>query len=133
MGRHYKFMQGLAKQPLYAAWRDSRTNVLSLYGEADLVALFDEDHRMIAEIANYYRPGSGRYVEIARTDHGMTLVGTRDEFRRKTAETGTPPSGEFNPHVGSILAQWIRESMARPPVRTLPDRPRPARPETNAN
>ena len=118
-GRHYKFMQDLAHQPIVAAWRDTKSNVLSLYGESDVVALFDTDHRMIADIANWQRPGSGRYVEVAETDHGMTKVGDRTELRRKTiANNGTPPDGEFNPEVADILASWIKESMAKPPVRT---------------
>lgn len=117
MGRHFKYMQDLAGLPLAQAWRDSKTNVLSLYGEADLVALFDEDHRLIADVANHYRPGTGRYVEVARTDHGMTLVGSRDEFRRAgRAASGQPPEGEFNPEVAKLVGSWIREAMARPPV-----------------
>lgn len=119
MGRHYKFMADLAHQPLAKAWRDSRTNVLSLYGESDLVAVFDEDHRLIADVVNHYRPGTARYVEVAGTDHGMTLVGSREEFRRRTAEADQPPTGNFNPAVGRIVAEWIRESMAKPPVRTV--------------
>ena len=117
LGRHYKFTQDLAHQPLTAAWRDARTNVLAMYGEADLVALFDEDHRIIADIANHYRPGSGRYVEIPRTGHGMDVVGDRQELRRRTVAAGAVPTGEFNPEVARVLAGWIRESMARPPVR----------------
>ena len=117
LGRHYKFTQDLAHQPLTAAWRDARTNVLAMYGEADLVALFDEDHRVIADIANHYRPGSGRYVEIARTGHTMDIVGDRAELRRRTVESGAIPTGAFNPEVARVLAGWIREAMARPPVR----------------
>ena len=119
LGRHYQFTQDLAQQPLTAAWRDARTNVLAMYGESDIVALFDEDHRIIADIANHYRPGSGRYVEIARTGHGMDVVGDRLEVRRRTVETGTLPSGEFNPEVARALAGWIREAMARPAWRTV--------------
>ena len=117
LGRHYKFTQDLAHLPLTAAWRDARTNVLAMYGEADMVALFDEDHRLIADIVNHYRPGSGRYVEIARTGHGMDVIGTRLEVRQRTVAAGAVPQGEFNPEVARVLAEWIRESMARPPVR----------------
>jgi len=127
LGRHYKFTQDLAHQPLTAAWRDARTNVLAMYGEADIVALFDEDHRIIADMANHYRPGSGRYVEIARTGHPMDIVGDRLELRRRVVETGGLPSGEFNPEVAQALAGWIRESMARPAWRTVAaTRPNPA-------
>ena len=119
LGRHYKFTQDLAHQPLTAAWRDARTNVLAIYGEADLVALFDEDHRIVADIANHYRPGSGRFVEIARTGHGMDVVGDRQELRRRTVEAGAVPTGAFNPEDCARAGGWIRESMARPAWRTV--------------
>ena len=122
LGRHYKFMQDLAHQNLPAAWRDTRSNVLSLYGESDIVAVYDEDHKLIAEVANHYRPGTGRYMEVAKTDHGMTVVGDRTEFRRQTVNQGEPPQGPFNTDVTRILAEWIRDSMAKPPVRSLPER-----------
>ncbi|TFI57018.1 alpha/beta fold hydrolase [Sphingomonas parva] len=103
-GRHYSFAQDLPHQPLIKAWRDARTNVLALYGESDVVALFDSDHRMIADIADFHRPGTGRYVEIAGTDHGMTLVGNRSELRAKAIAAGSPPDGEFNPRIAEVLA-----------------------------
>ena len=42
--------------------------MLALYGESDIVALFDEDHRLIADIANHYRPGTGRFVPRQHRD-----------------------------------------------------------------
>ncbi|HEX8667666.1 MAG TPA: alpha/beta fold hydrolase [Allosphingosinicella sp.] len=126
-GRDYRFMQDLAYQPIAAAWRKAKTNVLALYGESDVVALVDTDHRLIADIANWYRPGSGRYVEVPGTGHGMDKVGTRFELRERNA-AGQDAPGEFNPAVAEVLAGWIRDSMARPPVRTLAERTRPAPP-----
>jgi hypothetical protein len=83
------------------------------------VALNDEDHRLLADMADQWRPGSGRFVEVPKTDHGMTLVGDRKTFREKVrAANGVPPIGSFNPAVADALASWIHESMAKPPVRT---------------
>ncbi len=122
LGRHWKFMQDLAHLPLMAAWRDTKSNVLALYGESDVVAVFGTDHELIADMVDWYRPGTARYVMIPKTDHGMTLVGDRQELRRKTIAAGQPPEGEFNPAVAEAVAAWIGESMSRPPVRTLPDK-----------
>lgn len=130
LGRHYRFTQDLAHQPLTAAWRDARTNVLAMYGEADIVALFDEDHRVIADIANHYRPGSGRYVEIAGTGHGMDVTGDRQEIRRRVVARGGLTFGDLNPEVARVLSAWIRESMARPAWRTVAPTPPPAAPAT---
>jgi hypothetical protein len=33
-----------------------------------------------------------------------------------------PPTGPFNPQVAAVLADWIKDSMSRPPVRLQPDR-----------
>jgi pimeloyl-ACP methyl ester carboxylesterase len=115
-GRHFSYAQQLAGLPLIEAWRDARTNVLAIYGESDLVALYDEDHRLIADLANFYRPGTGRYVEIPGTGHGMDLIGARGEVRDRFRATGEPPEGDFNPAVARRVAEWVAEAMARPPV-----------------
>jgi hypothetical protein len=77
---------------------------------------------MIADIADFYRPGSGRFVQIAGTTHGMELVGNRQEYREKALATGRPPTGPFNPEIPAVLADWIGKSMARPPVRLQAER-----------
>ena len=116
-GRNFRYMQDLARQPIVAAWQNARTNVLALYGESDMVALFDTDHRLIADLANFLRPGTGRYVEIPRTGHGMDVIGNRQEVRARTRAEGAIPQGEFNPAVAEALAAWIHDAMASPPVR----------------
>lgn len=115
-GRHWKFDQDLAGLPLLAAWRDADTNVLALYGEADLVALTEDDHELIAEVANHYRPGSGAYRMVPRTGHSMDLVGTPEELRARNREGVQAPPAPFNPEVSRMLAEWIAAAMARPPV-----------------
>jgi pimeloyl-ACP methyl ester carboxylesterase len=115
LGRSYHYSQDLAQQPLMSAWRDSKTNVLSLYGESDLVALTDADAKLIADVVNHYRPGTAKYVEVAGTNHPMLLVGSRAEVR-KAGAAGKELGGKFNPAIVDLLASWIRESMAKPPV-----------------
>jgi pimeloyl-ACP methyl ester carboxylesterase len=116
-GRSFHYMQDLSRQPVIAAWRDARTNVLALYGESDMVALFDTDHKLVADLANFLRPGTGRYVEIPRTGHGMDVIGNRQDVRARSRAAGSVPQGEFNPAVADALAAWIHDAMARPPVR----------------
>ena len=115
-GRHFKYAQDLAHLPLIAAWRDTRSNVLSLYGASDMVALDDEDHRLIADLVNFHRPGTASYVEIARTGHGMELLGDRQEVRARARAGGPPQPAPFNPEVARALIAWVQASMARPPV-----------------
>lgn len=115
--RHYRFLQSLAGLPLLPAWRDTKSHVLALYGENDMVALFDTDHRLIADVVNHYRPGTARFAQIARSDHDMRLLDVdRAGFRRHVAANGSPPQGPFNEAVADTLAQWISEVMRAPPV-----------------
>ncbi len=117
MGRHYRYWQGLSKQRLVAAWRDTRSNVLSVYGEGDVAAIDNTDHKMIAEVVNYYRPGTARFVEVPRTGHGMTLDGSMAELRaaRGTRPAQRPP---FNPALIGIFGDWIEATMREPAVTT---------------
>jgi pimeloyl-ACP methyl ester carboxylesterase len=117
-GRSYVFAQNLPGLPLMRSWRDTKSNVLSLYGASDEVALFDTDQRMIAEIVNWYRPGTARFISIPDTMHAMDLVGNRDAFRRRNIAAGGLKFGMFNPAVVDPIVAWINESMARPPVRS---------------
>ena len=115
-GRHYRFLQDLAALAQTQAWKGSNTNVLALYGESDLIALSGEDARLIASIANHYRAGSGTYVELKGLEHGMTVVGSRDDYARAVQ------SGRFKPMTGTVgpqlidqLVRWIGNlSDARP-------------------
>jgi len=125
MGRHYKFMQDLAHVPVIAAWRDTRSNVLTMYGRADFAALWDEDHRIIADMVNHYRPGTARFVDFERTGHGMQIEGTMAEIRARNIAQAPAPQGEFNQEVPRALATWIGEAMARPPVRETAATPGP--------
>jgi hypothetical protein len=116
VGRHYRYMQDLNGLPLVQAWKDARTNVLSLYGGSDIVALTGTDEKMIADLVNFYRPGSGTYVEVPNTGHGMDLIGSIPEAR-KLAMSGQPvPRAPFNPKVAEALIDWIRACLTKPPV-----------------
>lgn len=115
-GRHYRYWQEIASARLVAAWRDTRAHVLSLYGESDFAALNDVDHKLIAEVVNHYRPGTASYVEVPRTDHGMTLAGTRREVRARAQSPAGFAPPPFNEAVATQLIGWIGETMRRPPV-----------------
>ncbi len=117
MGRHYGFWHDLDEIPLVRAWRDTRSHVLSMYGESDFTALTSEEHQLIAAIANHYRPGTGTFLEVPRTGHGMTVVGARSEVRAAARAGGEVPEGPFNVEVAEHVARWIGEVMKTAPVR----------------
>jgi dienelactone hydrolase len=113
--RNWRFMQALAGLNLPAAWRGARTNVLSLYGGADIVALFDTDQKMIADIAEHSRARSGTYIEVPSADHGMMNVGSRRQARADAA-AGRQGSPAFDEDVATAMIGWIRSIMGKPPV-----------------
>jgi hypothetical protein len=115
-GRHYRFWQQLSGTPLLPAWRDTRSNVLAVYGESDMAAVDDEDHRLVAEVVNHYRPGTARFVLVPRTGHGMTVDGTATDVR--AANRAGPPArnGSFNAELIGLFGDWIEGAMSEPPV-----------------
>lgn len=117
LGRSPQFLRQLAAVKTLVAWRDVKSNVLSLFGQSDLEALTDADQKYLVEAVNYWRPGSGEYVEFPDTDHGMRLSGSRLAIRDRNRAGGPPLTGEFNGRIVMALADWIERSMAKPPVR----------------
>ena len=126
-GRSVAFAQQLPALPLTRAWRDTKSQVLSLYGASDEVALFGTDQQMIAEIVNWYRPGTARYTEVPGTMHLMDWVGDRHEFRVRNVASGHWVIGRYNSAVGRTIAAWIHDIMKVQPVReqSFPPPPSP--------
>lgn len=119
-GRSWTLLQDLATVDFPEAWTSVPTNVLSLYGATDEIALTSEDQRRLADMVDYYRPGTARFVEVPGTMHIMDLVGDRESFREhNVAAGGQTVLGPYNPEVGRQIVAWIRDCMARPPVRTM--------------
>ncbi|WP_119681110.1 PDZ domain-containing protein [Indioceanicola profundi] len=119
-GRHYSYWHQLPEQPLTAAWRDTLAETLVLHGAEDAAAVNDEDHRLIAEVVNHYRPGTACYVEFLETDHGMDRVGSRGEVRQEARTQGEEPAAG-NPRVAEVLADWVAATLAKPPLGTQPE------------
>lgn len=115
-GRHYSYWQGIAATPLGKAWSETRSRVLSIYGESDFEAIDDGDHRLIADVVNHYRPGTARYVMLEKSGHGMRLEGDRAQARARNLSAAPAPA-PFNAALVPLLADWIDESMRQPPVR----------------
>lgn len=110
LGRTITYWRGVGAQRLAAAWRDTKSPVLAVYGEVDFAAIDDRDHRLIVDIVNHYRPGGARYATLARTGHGFAIEGTPEEVRR--TNVGDAPLREqppYNPELTRVLADWIAE------------------------
>lgn len=117
MGHPVQYWRDLASLDLVSAWRDAHSQVLSLYGEADLTALNDEDAITIAAVVNHYRPGTARYVEV-QADHLLSVAPTRAEaIGDATANApmlGLAPPRPFNPTISRLITDWVTASLALP-------------------
>ncbi|HEY0053215.1 MAG TPA: FG-GAP-like repeat-containing protein, partial [Caulobacteraceae bacterium] len=117
-GHPVEYWRDLARTDFTAAWRDTRSRVLVMYGESDIVALNDEDSITIAQIVNHYRPGTAEYVEVAGADHLMSVAPPRAEAIGDAAANapmmGAAPPRPFNPEIATRLAGWIEASLAGP-------------------
>jgi pimeloyl-ACP methyl ester carboxylesterase len=100
-GRPAAFYQQLQDLNLWAAWDKADAPVLAIWGEHDWIMSRD-DIEKIAKIANRKRPGSGRFVVLPRTTHGL-LQNVSDEYSNPNFDTGS-----FNQAVVPIVFEWMK-------------------------
>ena len=62
----------------------------------------DEDHKIIANIANKHRPGMGTFVELKKTNHLLYTYDTPEEAFKGA------PSGYYNPAATSAVLDFLR-------------------------
>lgn len=110
--RDYRFWQQLSTRPMLAPWKDTKSDVLVVFGQSDLAAIDDRDHRLITDVVNHYRPGTARFVSVPGTGHGMKF-----EPLRQTPGVEAPKP-TFNTDLIAIFGDWIENAMRMPPVST---------------
>jgi len=108
LARTVSYWRGVSNQRLAAQFQKVQAPVLAVYGEADFAAIDDRDHRLIAEVVNHYRPGSGTFVTLAKSGHGFGLEGDRAAAREATkANGGVAPTAPYNQEVTAVVSKWI--------------------------
>ncbi|MEM1094411.1 MAG: alpha/beta fold hydrolase [Bacteroidota bacterium] len=108
LNRHYTYWHTLADQNIPASWAEANTHVLAIYGESDFAAINDADHRHLVEVVNHARPGTATFELLPSTNHGLLVVGSREEHMQHRIN-GTLGSlqGQFNPQYPGLLADWM--------------------------
>ncbi|MDX2247902.1 MAG: hypothetical protein SF052_14045 [Bacteroidia bacterium] len=101
--RLYTFQEQLANINLSEAWKKTDAAVLALWGKGDFVSN-REDHRMIAEMVNFYHPGKGTFTEVDANHWFETAPDMETSFR--THEEGKNP--ELNPQVFTTILEWMK-------------------------
>jgi len=107
LGRNLAYWRGVAAQDTVASWRDTKTPVLAIYGEADFAAIDERDHKRIVDVVNFYRPGTATYRFLPLTGHGFDVQASRDEVRAAN-QAGKPVTvAPYNPELTKMMASWI--------------------------
>ena len=107
LGRNLAYWRGVAAQDTVASWRDTKTPVLAIYGEADFAAIDERDHKRIVDVVNFYRPGTATYRFLPLTGHGFDVQASRDEVRAAN-QAGKPVTvAPYNPELTKMMAAWI--------------------------
>lgn len=102
-GVSYKFFQQLGKANALDAWKKFNGPVLSLWGDQDVVTL-EADHKLVADIANSKKPGTGEFQVLNGVDHNL----------RSASGAGTPAAP---PPVSGVvidaIANWLRSTQPK--------------------
>lgn len=109
--RHYTFMQSIQEVPYYKAWRDAATNVLAIYGEADIASISPHNTQLLVNGINAMHPGSATYTFLPATDHGFIKVGTKQDLLRlqQSGQFAAHARQNFNHQLVELVDNWIRQ------------------------
>lgn len=105
-GKSLDFWRQLAATNFAAYWAKLDSHVLAAKGEADFV-VYEADHKLIADIMNRKKPGTGKFVIAPGSDHLL------HDFPTEKASMQNFQRGKFNPKFGKMMMEWIREVMAK--------------------
>ncbi|WP_276496954.1 alpha/beta fold hydrolase [Pontibacter litorisediminis] len=111
--RHYTFMQGIQEVPYHKAWRDANTNVLIIYGGADLPSISPHNSELLVNAINAMRPGTATYKFLPETDHGFIKVGSKQDLMRLRQSDAYEAYARdnFNPELVEMIDAWMRHLM----------------------
>lgn len=101
----YQFLQQVYDVNVSEFWKQSNCQVLAVWGRADYVSA-REDHEMIAQLVNSYRPGTARYVEVDANHNFEFSTSYEDCYRQIHVLKRKLP---FNESFLFYLGQWADE------------------------
>lgn len=105
-GKSLDFWRQLAATNFASYWAKLDSHVLAAKGEADFV-VYEADHKLIADIMNRKKPGTGKFVIAPGSDHLF------HDFPTEQASMRNFQRGKFNPKFGKMMMEWMREVMAK--------------------
>ena len=117
-GRSIQYHVELSKVNQAKAWKETKSDVLTMYGECDIAALYPDDHIAIVNYVNSINPGKGTYTFIPKTNHTIQEVGTMQEFIKMQENPNAYEkyaAEHFNWKVLDIITDWVKKIEATQP------------------
>lgn len=96
--RDAKYWHQLAELNIAQQWKEYNGYVLSIWGESDRNTM-ENEHQLIAHIANKNNSKKGTFLKITRTDHKMCLRNQQDSDIER----------DFNPQIAESIYEWINK------------------------
>ena len=72
--RNYKYIVQIDDYNMFDVWSRVKSNVFVFWGDADLEAFSEWDHKKIVDVVNKYNPGKATYYNIKNTTHAFAKV-----------------------------------------------------------
>ncbi len=109
--RNRKYWQQLASLDIPGIWEKFNGNVLSLWGEFDIIA-DESDHEILASVVNQYHKGKGVFIKVPGSTHEL--------FTATSIQTAMYNNGIYNDAAGKITIDWIK-NLGQPVKKTVND------------
>jgi len=102
-GKAGKYFQQMYAAPLVEAWKKTKAPLLAVYGASDFLTDANE-HRLIADAVNSWRPGTATFVQLEGIDHWL-----RTAADQKTSLEQGPSGSAYDDKLAEALSAFIKE------------------------
>ncbi len=114
--RTLQFHKDLNAYNLAMAWKNTKSYVMAIYGEADIAAIHPDDHVAIANYVNETHPGKGTYLFVPKTNHTFQEVGTMAEFVKMQSDLlayEKMAAQHFNFKLFDEVCNWMKDKLTK--------------------
>ena len=115
-GRSPLVFKEINAHDLSKAWQQTSSYVLAIYGECDIAANNDADHKALVSWHNRTHPGKASFWLAPGTTHTFEEIGTMEDYIRWQS---TPSAyyqyaeNRFNPKVFDYVGNWLKSLLQK--------------------
>ncbi len=108
--RNQEYWRQIQDYPLLENWKNTKAQVLVLFGESDFQAFSKADHEQIVDLVNHYHPGGATLVTFPETDHYLARSGSMQQaFDLFSGGHIKELFEAFNPEVTRTSVEWAQK------------------------